>query len=43
MESVGHDLQLVGGYAGSIDVPGGDLDLDLRLEQRRPLQRRVRR
>ena len=38
VESVGHELQLVGGCAGSIDVAGCDLDLDLRLEQRCPLQ-----
>ena len=42
LESVGHELQLVGGRAGSIDVAGRDLDLDLRLEQRRPLQLCVR-
>ena len=42
VESVGDDLQLVGGRAGSIDLAGRDLDLDLRLEQRRPPQLRVR-
>ena len=43
VESVGDKLQLVGGCAGSIDVAGGDFDLDLRLEQRRSLQLGVRR
>ena len=42
LESGGDDLQLVGGRAGPVDVAGCDLDLDLRLEQRRALQVGVR-
>jgi len=42
LESVGHELQFVGGRAGAVDVAGRDLDLDLRLEERRPLQVGVR-
>ena len=42
LEPGGDELQLVGGRAGPVDVAGRDLDLDLRLEQRRALQVGVR-
>ena len=42
LESGGDELQLVGGRSGPADVAGRDLDLDLRLEQRRALQVGVR-
>ena len=42
LESGGDELQLVGGRSGPVDVAGRDLDLDLRLEQRRALQVGVR-
>ena len=38
LEPRGHPSQLVGGRSRSRDVAGRDLDLDLRLEQWRPLQ-----
>jgi hypothetical protein len=40
--SLAHALQLVSGCTGSVDVACRDLDLDLRLEQRRSLQLCVR-
>ena len=43
LEPGGHPSQLVGGRARSSDVAGRDLDLDLRLQQWRPLQLAVRR
>ncbi len=43
LEPGGHPSQLVSGRARTRDVTGGDLDLDLRFEQRRPLQVGVRR
>ena len=42
LEPGGDELQLVGGRSGPADVAGRDLDLDLRLEQRRALQVGVR-
>ena len=42
LEASRDEFQLLGGGSGPVDVPDGDLDLDLRLEQRRPLQRSVR-
>ena len=42
LESGGDELQFVGGRSGPVDVAGRDLDLDLRLEQRRALQVGVR-
>ena len=43
LEPAGHDCEFVGGRAGAVDVTGGDLDLDLSLEQRSSLQVGVRR
>ena len=42
LEAGGNELQLVSGRPRPVDVAGRDLDLDLRLEQRRPLQVAVR-
>jgi hypothetical protein len=42
LESGGDKLELVGGRSSAIEVAGGDLDLDLRLEQRRALKVAVR-
>ena len=42
LKSSGHELQLVGGCAGAVDVAGRDLDLDLCLEQRHAPQLSVR-
>ena len=42
LKSGGHPLQLVGRGTGSAEIAAGDLDLHLRIEQRRPLQGGVR-
>jgi hypothetical protein len=37
LKSGGHPLQLVGCCPGTLEITARDLDLDLRVEQRRPL------